>query len=109
MPAIERLLRAMITEGASDLHLVVGRPPLLRKRGELVPLGEAALTAETSAAIITEILTPEQRKTIAENLDLDLAYELPDGAARFRVNVLWQHRGMGAVLRIIPTKILTMD
>ena len=40
---------------------------------------------------------------------LDLAYELPDGAARFRVNVLWQHRGMGAVLRVIPTKILTMD
>jgi twitching motility protein PilT len=109
MPAIEKFLRVMIEQGASDLHMLVGRPPLLRKRGELVPLDEPVLTPESSAQIITEILNSDQKKAIAEHLDLDMAYELPDGAARFRVNVLWQHRGMGAVLRIIPTKILTMD
>src|SRR5262245_5599456 len=106
---MDRLLRQMIERGASDLHLVVARPPLLRQRGELVPIEEPALTDETAEALITEILSPEQRKHINEKLDLDFAYELPDGSARFRANVLWQHRGMGAVLRIIPTKILTMD
>jgi twitching motility protein PilT len=110
MPAmLDRLLKAMIERGASDLHLVVARPPLLRQRGELQPMEEPALTDETAEALITEILTPEQRKHISEKLDLDFAYELPDGSARFRCNVLWQHRGMGAVMRIIPTKILTME
>ena len=109
MPEPERLLRKMIEGGASDLHLVVGRPPLLRNRGELVPMDEPVLTRESSEAIITAVLAPGQRDRIFENLDLDFAYELPDGAARFRVNVLWQHRGMGAVLRVIPTKILTME
>ncbi len=109
VPQLEKLLRKMVAGGASDLHLVVGRPPLLRSRGELVPMDEPVLTRESSESIITEILTPDQKARIFENLDLDLAYELPDGAARFRVNVLWHHRGMGAVLRVIPTKILTME
>lgn len=109
MSQLEGLLRKMIQGGASDLHLVIGRPPLLRTRGELVPMDEPVLTPESSEATITEILTPAQRARIRENLDLDLAYELSDGAARFRVNILWQHRGMGAVLRVIPTKILTME
>ncbi len=106
---MDGLLKQMIERGASDLHLVVARPPLLRQRGELQPLQEPPLTDETAEALITEILNPEQRKHINEKLDLDFAYELPDGSARFRANVLWQHRGMGAVLRIIPTKILTME
>jgi twitching motility protein PilT len=110
MSSLVPLLLTMITQGASDLHLVVGSPPLLRLRGELVPLeGHPALTAEASQAMILEILSPDQKQTILEHLDLDLAYELADGSARFRVNVLWQHRGMGAVLRIIPAKILTLE
>ena len=110
MSAITPLLLTMIERGASDLHLVVGNRPFLRLRGELVPLAEQpVLTAETSLAMITEILSPAQKKIILEHLDLDLAYELGEGAARFRVNVLWHHRGMGAVLRIIPAKILTLE
>ena len=54
MPELERLLRKMIEGGASDLHLLVGRPPLLRTRGELVPMDEPPLTRESSEAIITE-------------------------------------------------------
>ena len=105
MSALVPLLRTMIERGASDLHLVVGKPPLLRLRGELVPLeGQPVLRAETAQAMIGEILSPDQKKIILEHLDLDFAYELADGAARFRVNVLWQHRGMGAVLRVIPAK-----
>jgi twitching motility protein PilT len=109
MPALDGLLRKMIERGASDLHMLVGRPPLIRQRGELVELDEPVLTPEATQAYMTEILTPAQKATIMEKLDLDLAYELSDGAARFRVNVLWQHHGMGAVLRIIPTKILTIE
>jgi twitching motility protein PilT len=78
-------------------------------RGELVPLDLPPLTRESSEATIGGILSAEQKGKIKTNLDLDFAYELADGSARFRANVLWQHRGMGAVFRIIPTKILTMD
>jgi twitching motility protein PilT len=99
----------MIEKGASDLHMVVGRPPLFRQRGELVETAAPVLTAESCRQIVGEILTPDQSKQVEEKLDLDFAYELSDGAARFRANVLWQHRGMGAVMRIIPTKILTIE
>jgi twitching motility protein PilT len=109
MAAIESLLRGMIEKGASDLHLVVGRPPLYRVRGELVPTGDEVLTPEATEALISGILSEEQKRAVRENLDLDVAYELPDGSARFRCNVLWQYRGMGSVMRIIPTKILTME
>jgi twitching motility protein PilT len=109
MRAIDQLMGQMVDQGASDLHLVVGRPPLLRVRGDLVPTQAPALTADSARKLIWEMLSDEQRRTIEENLDLDFAYELPDGRARFRVNVLWQHRGPGAVMRTIPTKILTID
>jgi twitching motility protein PilT len=109
MRAIDQLLRQMIEMGASDLHMVVGRPPMFRQRGDLVETESPTLTPERSRQIIEEMLSDPQVKQIDENLDLDFAYELPDGAARFRVNVLWQHRGMGAVLRLIPSKILTLE
>ncbi len=107
--AMDSLLREMMAKGASDLHMVVGRPPLLRLRGELVPLEREPLTAQSCQATLFELLLPQQQERVRENLDLDFAYELPDGSARFRANILWQYRGLGAVFRIIPTKILTMD
>jgi twitching motility protein PilT len=107
---LEPLLRKMLEAGASDLHMFIGRPPLLRVRGELVPMeGEPELTPQSNAHILTSILKDEQKTTLRESLDLDCAWELPDGSARFRVNVLWQNRGLGGVLRVIPTKILTID
>ncbi len=109
MSAVDPLLREMISAGASDLHLVVGRPPLFRLRGDLVETKSPVLTPDSSKSLIHSLLSEDQKKVIAQNLDLDFAYQLPDGAARFRANVLWQHRGLGAVLRIIPTKILTIE
>jgi twitching motility protein PilT len=100
----------MLEAGASDLHMFIGRPPLLRVRGELAAMvGEPELTAQSNAQILTSILNEEQKKRLREDLDLDCAWELPDGAARFRVNMLWQNRGLGGVLRVIPTRILTID
>ena len=109
MNSIDILLRQMIDQKASDLHMVVGRPPLFRSRGELVEAQSPVLTPELAEQVICEILTPDQQKHVRQHLDLDFAYELPDGAARFRANVLWQHRGMGAVLRIIPSQIMTVE
>lgn len=99
----------MKEHNASDLHLVVGFPPLLRLHGELIPLEHhPVLTPESNKEIIYEILDPDQQKRVEKNRDFDMAYAL-DGVGRFRCNILFQHRGIGAVFRIIPTKILTLE
>ena len=108
MAQIDAFFRQMKEHGASDLHMVVGFPPLLRLRGELIPLDAPALTAESNREILFEILDPEQQTAVEKKKDFDKAYEL-EGVGRFRCNFLYQHRGIGAVFRIIPTKILTLD
>ncbi|MDY0162501.1 type IV pilus twitching motility protein PilT [Desulfobotulus sp.] len=107
MAMIDACFREMKARGASDLHMVVGFPPLLRLRGELVPMDQPALTAESNRDILTEIMPPDKRAYLEENLDCDMAYAL-DGVGRFRCNFLFQHRGIGAVFRIIPTEIMTL-
>ncbi len=108
MAQIDEYFRQMKTHGASDLHMVVGFPPLLRLRGDLVPLEAPVLTAESNKQILYEILDESQQEAIQKNKDLDKAYEL-EGIGRFRCNFLYQQRGIGAVFRIIPTEILTLD
>lgn len=108
MAQIDTYFRQMKEHGASDLHMVIGFPPLLRLRGDLVPLDASVLTPESNKQILYEILDLEQQATLKERKDFDKAYEL-EGVGRFRCNFLFQHRGMGAVFRIIPTKILTLD
>lgn len=108
MAQIDAFFREMKKHGASDLHMVVGYPPLLRLRGDLVPLKAPVLTAESNREILFEILDSAQQEAIEKNKDLDKAYEL-EGVGRFRCNFLYQHRGIAAVFRIIPTDILTLD
>lgn len=107
MAKIDEYFKEMMDRGASDLHMVIGFPPLLRLRGELVPTDFPVLTPESNREILFEMLTMEQRQFLEKNRDFDMAYELGD-IARFRCNFLYQRRGVGAVFRIIPTKILTM-
>jgi twitching motility protein PilT len=108
MPQIDHLFRETLKQGASDLHMVIGRPPMLRVRGELTPTAFPVLSAKHSKDLIYEILNQEQKDRIENNLDLDFAYELT-GVARFRANIFFQHRGMGAVFRLIPEKVLTLE
>lgn len=108
MARIDTYFKKMKAAGASDLHMVIGFPPLLRLRGELTPLDEPVLTPDSNQKILFEILTEDQRNYLTKNRDFDMAYEL-DGVGRFRCNFLYQHRGVGAVFRIIPTKILTLE
>jgi len=108
MATIDTYFKEMQQKGASDLHLAVGFPPMIRQSGELRPLGHPVLTAEENRRVLFEILTEDQQKTVEENLDFDMAYELA-GVGRFRCNIFYQHRGIGAVFRIIPTRILTLE
>ncbi len=108
MAKIDDLFNEMRERGASDLHLVVGRPPLFRQSGDMVETTHQQLTPSSMRDLIFEILSPQQQEQIESHLDLDFAYEIRD-LARFRANILHQHRGLGAVFRLIPSKVLTLD
>jgi twitching motility protein PilT len=108
MAHIDDLFREMHERGASDLHLVIGRPPIFRLSGDMVDSGHERLTPAAVRDLIYAILTPQQREHIESHLDLDFAYELEE-VARFRANVLHQHRGLGGVFRLIPSKVLTLE
>ena len=108
MAKIDEFFREVMEKGASDLHMVVGFPPMLRISGELVHTERPVLTSESNKEILFEILKSEQQEVFEKNRDFDMAYEIK-GLARFRCNFLYQHRGVGAVFRIIPSEILTME
>ena len=110
MAYIDELFQALIENGASDLHLAEGQPPKIRRHGDIVPIweGSAPLTHEQMAYMLSEICTPEKWQKYEECGDLDFAYQM-DENNRFRCNYLKQAHGYGAVFRIIPTKILTLE
>ncbi len=108
MKLLHKYFTEMEDRGASDLHMVIGLPPMIRLSGELVPLDHPILSPETNKKILFEILSPEQQARVEKNHDFDMAYEL-ENVGRFRCNFFYQHRGIGAVFRIIPAKILTLD
>jgi len=102
------LLRQTVSRGASDLHITIGRPPMMRIHGELEAQKEfEVLDAAGAEALVMQIITQEQRKELDTELELDCSYSIPD-VSRFRVNVFWRDGGMGAAIRTIPTKIPTM-
>jgi twitching motility protein PilT len=108
MAKVEELLRMMKAQSASDLHLVTGSPPFLRIHGEMVKLKYKPVSEEVCHALIFEILSEKQRALFKENLELDLGYSL-EGVGRFRVNVFLQRKGIGAVFRLIPQEIQTIE
>lgn len=108
MAKIDELFKIMVTKGASDLHLAAGAPPYLRLHGEMHKLDLAPLSNEQVQLLLFEILNEKQRKNFIESWELDCSYNL-DGVGRFRCNVFMQRKGMGAVFRVIPEKIKTMD
>ena len=108
MATIDTYFRELKNNGGSDLHMIVGFPPLIRLKGELVALDHPVLTAESNRQALTEIMTKEQCAALDQDLDLDMAYELP-GVGRFRCNFFFQHRGLNGIFRIIPTEILSIE
>ncbi len=103
------LLVATAKQNASDLHIGVGRRPTLRIDGTLVPLQkEPLVTPELAEALISELMTPAQKETFAKDRQIDFAYNLED-KARFRVNVYSQRGYYAASLRLIPSRIRSVE
>jgi len=108
MAHLDRWLSEMVQRKGSDLHLAAGRPPLLRLNGALSPIEPGVLQAQGLDQLLAEITPASQMEIYRDSGDLDFAYALP-GVARFRVNLFKQENGPGAVLRVIPEKILTLE
>jgi twitching motility protein PilT len=109
MARIDDMLRHMKEHDGSDLHLAAGITPRIRSHGELVEVeGWPELTDESVREIVREIATELDWQSFEECGDLDFAYGLK-GVARFRANYFVQERGAGAVFRIIPEEILTLE
>jgi len=105
---VAALLTSTREAGASDLHLSAGMPPIIRQRGEIVRANLPPLSGEETLAMLYEIMTAEQRSFFETHHEIDFGFEIP-GVARFRANVFQQRRGPGAVFRVIPTKIRTLE
>lgn len=98
-----------VTErNASDLHLTVGSPPVIRVNGKLIRLDYPRLSGNDTRELIYSILTQEQRKQIESEWEIDFSYSLP-GKARFRVNAYFQRNSLGAAFRLIPTQIKKIE
>ncbi len=101
---LDAFLREAVSLGASDLHLSPGLPPTVRIDGQLAPLDRPVVTADRAEALISSILTGEQRARLARDLELDLAYSLPEGG-RFRANAYFGRGAPGAAFRSIPATV----
>lgn len=105
---ITELLAFSAKQGASDLHLSAGLPPMIRVDGDVRRINLPAMEHKEVHSLIYDIMNDKQRKDFEEFLETDFSFEVP-GVARFRVNAFNQNRGAGAVFRTIPSKVLTME
>jgi twitching motility protein PilT len=105
---IDSFLRMVSEQRASDLHFHAGNVPIIRHEGDLVPLPFRVLSAEEAKRFLVEILTPAQRDAFERSQDIDFTYSI-EGCGRFRVNMFNQSRGVGAVFRVIPDRVASID
>jgi len=105
---IDQFFEVLINAGASDLHLGEGQPPKIRRHGEIIPIRNEILNRQEMEFMMSEISGPERWTRFKELGDLDFAYEMNENS-RFRCNYLKQTHGFGAVFRLIPTKIATLE
>jgi twitching motility protein PilT len=105
---ISELLAFSVKNNASDLHLSSGLPPMIRVHGDVRRINLPPLEHKDVHGMIYDIMNDGQRKAYEENLECDFSFSIP-GLARFRVNAFNQDRGAAAVLRTIPSKILSLE
>jgi len=108
MARIDSFLKLGLAQGCSDIHLAVGVPPMLRLRGDLMPIKFRELSETELEGYVNEILTVSQHKHFSSGHDLDFAY-MSSGGGRFRVNLFRKETGVGAVFRFIPEEIPNID
>src|SRR3989338_6411685 len=106
---LNELLTDTARQNASDLHIAIGRRPTPRIDGVLVPIAkEAVVSPEDAEGIVSALLTPEQKERLLKERQLDFAFTLED-KARFRVNTYFQRGYFAAALRLIPSRIKTVE
>lgn len=106
---LNKLLALTLERNASDLHLIVGEPPIIRVDSELVRLEDYQILSQDSISDLMEImLTPGQKKSFEENMNLDFSYSFKDNA-RFRVNAYRQQGQTSAAFRLVPNHIKTLE
>ena len=105
---ITDLLAFSVKQGASDLHLSAGLPPMIRVDGDVLKINAPVLSNDDAQKLIYSVMSDKQIEDFKASLELDLSFDL-EGVARFRVNAFHQQRGVGAVFRTIPNQIVTMS
>ncbi len=105
---IDNLLRDLVHRDASDLHLKAGQPPIMRVRGDLIRTEFPVMPIAQHQDMLMGLLTDEKRHQLVTFKEVDLSYNVA-GLSRFRVNMFWQRGHVGAVFRVIPFKIRTID
>jgi twitching motility protein PilT len=108
MPYLDQFLSVIVDQGGSDLHIGEGQPPKMRKHGDVAPIRSEPVSRDEARSMLSEVCGAHNWKLFEERGDLDFAYEM-DAASRFRCNYLKQTNGYGAVFRLIPTKIATLE
>src|SRR5207237_9495795 len=108
MPYLDQFLNVIVENGGSDLHICEGQPPKMRKHGDVVSIREEPVLRDEAFTMLSEVCGDHRWQSFEERGDLDFAYEM-DAASRFRCNYLKQANGYGAVFRLIPTKIASLE
>lgn len=106
---LDKILRTALQYNASDIYITTGTKPVLRINGELVFIeGHEVLSKKMAEDYLLEIMNEDQKKRFQKSLDLDFSIDI-ETIARFRVNMFVQRKGIGAIFRVIPAKVNTMD
>ncbi len=109
MAEIDRYFKLMVEHGASDLHYCTGCKPMFRKDGIMLPLkNDPEIDDQKARTILYEIMPKKNEEEFNESNDTDFAYAL-EGFGRYRCNIFRDHKGIGAVFRLIPSEILTAE
>jgi twitching motility protein PilT len=108
MASLDQFLRVIVDSGGSDLHIGEGQPPKMRRHGDVAAIHNRRLMRGETMSMLREVCGERNWKIFDERGDLDFAYEM-NAASRFRCNYLKQTHGYGAVFRLIPTKIASLE
>jgi twitching motility protein PilT len=106
--AIDALFREMVKKGSSDLYVCTSKKPLIRKDGDLVPIGMKEMSEAEVKSLLYAITPSESLAAFEKTNDVDFAYEIP-GLARFRANLFRDRFGVGGIFRQIPVEIITAE
>src|SRR5437868_5030100 len=105
---IDTMLRDLVHRDASDLHLKAGQAPVMRVRGDLIRADYPIMPIGEHQEMLFGVLSEEKKRQLVTLKEVDLSYHV-EGLSRFRVNMFWQRGHLGAVFRVIPYKIRTID